>query len=90
MIGCLIYYATMQPLIIITEDISTDFIQLNLAMHIISFIDIFVNFMTAYENEAGLIVINRYTIACNYLFSWFLLDFLACFPFDLILDEEKS
>lgn len=42
------------------------------------------NLTTAYENEAGLIVVNRKIVALKYIFSWFLLDLVACIPFDII------
>jgi potassium channel len=49
-------------------------------------IDIFVNFITAYDDEErGVPVRNPKKIASNYLKSWFIMDLLACLPIDLIM-----
>ena len=50
-------------------------------------IDIFINFGSAYENEQYIIVDNRKEIACSYIKSWFCIDILAIFPFELILEK---
>ena len=45
-------------------------------------IDIFINFMSAYEDSiTNLIVFDRKKIAMSYVKTWFFLDLLACFPF---------
>lgn len=44
-------------------------------------IDIFVNFVSAYEDdETGLPIVNLRSIAIHYLSTWFFLDFLAVLP----------
>ena len=54
-------------------------------------IDIVVNFVSAYEQPDGRLIIEHKKIASNYLRGWFILDFLACFPFQLIpLGEDTS
>jgi Ion transport protein len=45
------------------------------------FTDIIVTFFSAYEEEDGYIQSNWRMIAVTYIKSWFLLDFMACFPF---------
>ena len=48
-------------------------------------IDIFVNFISVYEDrKTGVIILDRKKIAMNYIKSWFILDLLACFPFQLV------
>jgi hyperpolarization activated cyclic nucleotide-gated potassium channel 2 len=48
--------------------------------------DIFVNFITAYDDvERGIPVRNPRMIASNYLKSWFIMDLLACLPIELIM-----
>lgn len=49
------------------------------------FIDIIVNFNSAFTNESYEIVDDRKKIAKSYLTSWFLVDFLSIVPFELIL-----
>ena len=47
-------------------------------------VDIVVNFISAVEDSSGKLIIDHKTIAKNYMSGWFWLDFLACFPFNLI------
>ncbi len=47
-------------------------------------IDVVLNFLTA-DYIGGQLVTNRKTIARQYLRSWFIFDFLAAFPFELLL-----
>ena len=51
---------------------------------IIFIMDLFVNFMTAYEKRDGLQETRLGLIAKNYLKGWFIIDFMACFPVQLI------
>ena len=52
---------------------------------IIFTVDIFINFMTGYERFNGSIELRPKYIAINYLTSFFIFDFLATFPFELIV-----
>ena len=47
-------------------------------------LDIIVNFMSVYEDRTGKYIYDRKAIALNYLGSWFILDLLACFPFQIV------
>jgi hyperpolarization activated cyclic nucleotide-gated potassium channel 2 len=47
--------------------------------------DIAVNFNTGFYNR-GEYVSNRYAIAKNYLKFWFWIDFIATFPYDIMVD----
>ena len=46
------------------------------------FVDIFINFFSATENKSGKLITDHKTIAKMYLTGWFLLDLIACIPFD--------
>ena len=46
--------------------------------------DIIVNFLSAIEDRSGKLIVEPRKIAQMYLKGWFWLDFLACFPFQLI------
>ena len=48
-------------------------------------IDLLVNFFTAYFDEQK-VVVSRLQIAKHYLKTWFLVDFLSCFPFDILVE----
>lgn len=50
------------------------------------FLDILVNFNSAYQNEMYEMIDDRKKIAKNYLFGWFFIDLLAVMPFNVILD----
>lgn len=51
------------------------------------FVDVVLNFFTAYKDRNEQLVVNHKRIAMNYLSSWFLVDIFSCFPFQVILDE---
>lgn len=57
---------------------------IDLALDLLFFIDILVNFNSAYFDQEGHLISNRKQITINYLRSWFLLDVAACFPFNLV------
>jgi hypothetical protein len=40
---------------------------------------------SAYYNEEGLLIKDRKTVILNYVKTWFLVDFLACFPLETVL-----
>ena len=45
--------------------------------------DLFVNFLSAYENRDGTCEFRFKMIAIKYLKSWFIVDFIACIPVDV-------
>eukprot|EP00854_Cymbomonas_tetramitiformis_P001520 gene1520-2153_t len=47
-------------------------------------VDIFINFRTALMDEYGEFVVDKTIIAHEYFNTWFPLDFVASFPFDLV------
>ena len=50
------------------------------------FLDIIVNFNSAYLTSLHEIEDNRKKIALNYMKTWFVIDILAIIPFELITD----
>ncbi len=59
--------------------------NLELLIDILFGIDIFINFMTTYEDPVTLATVTDHKkIAIEYLKGWFLLDVLACFPFQIL------
>jgi|APSaa5957512535_1039671.scaffolds.fasta_scaffold356211_1 hypothetical protein len=59
--------------------------NLNYSIDGFFFIDIIVNFNSAYTNESYEVIDDRKKIAKQYLLSWFLVDFLSIVPFELIV-----
>ena len=78
----------MSPVVTIFDDANTDLIVMEFLLHGISFADIFINFSTPYQKEAGFIVINRKKIAVKYIFSWFFIDLIAAISFDLLTHPD--
>ena len=58
--------------------------------YLIFIFDIFYNFNRAYVDKNDKLVVNRKKIAINYLKSWFIVDFLAAFPFILFRNPDGS
>ena len=56
-------------------DVITDFLFI---------IDMFLNFITAVENDNGELCIDRVQIIASYLKSWFLIDMASSIPITLI------
>ena len=48
-------------------------------------VDLLANFFTAYFNQQTLVV-DKCQIAKHYLRTWFIVDFLSCFPFDSLVE----
>lgn len=61
---------------------------LELIIDILFAIDLLVTINSAFYNEDGTITTDRIIIMTNYFKSWFILDLLAIFPSDLVLDES--
>lgn len=54
------------------------------AVNVLFGLDIIINFLSAYENSDKNIEVRFTVIARNYIQSWFVLDVLASFPFQLL------
>jgi len=81
------------PVKVAFEPKQLDTPEYNNANYIIDFfffLDILISFRTVTMNEKGVEIVKSWDIAKNYLKSTFIIDFLATFPFDLILEIFKA
>ena len=89
----LLYTAIVMPyaLTFIDYDSLDAWGVLEMVLDVLFFLDIIVNFNSAYFDQEGTLIISRKTITINYLKSWFLLDVSACFPFNVVgADSNKT
>ena len=63
----------------------SDWLLLDLLVDGLLIIDIVVNFMSAYENVAGMLYSNRVVIAKRYMKGWFVVDILSIFPANIAI-----
>eukprot|EP00746_Dinoflagellata_sp_MGD_P134041 gnl/MRDRNA2_/MRDRNA2_67846_c0_seq1.p1 gnl/MRDRNA2_/MRDRNA2_67846_c0~~gnl/MRDRNA2_/MRDRNA2_67846_c0_seq1.p1 ORF type:complete len:647 (-),score=109.89 gnl/MRDRNA2_/MRDRNA2_67846_c0_seq1:148-2088(-) len=63
---------------------------LDLCILIFFSVDIVLNFNTAFYDGYGNLEKTRFQIARRYVASWFILDFLSTFPFDVVLSSMKT
>ena len=69
------------------EEESSTIIIIDYIVDISFWLDMLVNFLTAYEcPERKTLIKNSKLIASNYLSGWFFLDFTACIPLDGIMN----
>jgi hypothetical protein len=61
------------------------FMLFNYSMDILFFVDIIINFNSAYQNEVYEMVDDRKSIAKHYMLSWFIIDLGSIVPLDLII-----
>jgi hypothetical protein len=67
------------------EDVTSDaWAFSDIIIDSIFWIDMTFNFFTAYEDNNGVFVVNRYHITKNYLKNWFFVDFISSIPISLI------
>ena len=95
--GCIyvflmLYTIFIAPFSVAFLDDDPDFERLDLAVDGLFLVDIAVTFNTAFYSKEGQLVVSRREICRKYLKTWFLLDFLACFPIYSFLngDAEES
>ena len=62
------------------------YMNLNYGIDLFFFLDIILNFNSAYNDESYQIIDNRKTIAINYISSWFFVDFLSIIPFEILIN----
>lgn len=68
----------------------TDYNIFDISTDCLFMCDIIVIFNSAFYDEEMNLVEDRGQIACTYLSGWFLIDFLAVIPFDVILQNFNS
>ncbi|KAK3239955.1 hypothetical protein CYMTET_50153 [Cymbomonas tetramitiformis] len=88
----LIYVAAVVPLRIgFSLDPTGSWYILELIIEFYFYVDLFLNFFTAYEDERGNAITDRKKITANYLKTWFVIDIISVLPVDLafrIADES--
>jgi len=76
------YTATYVPFkVSFVDDTSQALFVWDLIVDGLFFIDIFINFLAAYEDKEDIVEVRVSKIAQQYLKSWFLLDVVAVIPF---------
>lgn len=68
---------------------SLTYLSINYVIDFMFFIDILINFRTAYMNEKGEEETRTLYMASEYIQSTFIIDLLATFPFDLVVDGAE-
>lgn len=91
MSACLIFVCLVTP--VRTAFVDQDNLRwaiINYTIDLMFLIDIVFSFNTAFFDEDFQIVHDRKIIACIYIKSWFFIDVVSIFPFDLILRGSDS
>eukprot|EP00586_Coscinodiscus_wailesii_P022290 CAMPEP_0172505224 /NCGR_PEP_ID=MMETSP1066-20121228/184569_1 /TAXON_ID=671091 /ORGANISM="Coscinodiscus wailesii, Strain CCMP2513" /LENGTH=420 /DNA_ID=CAMNT_0013281745 /DNA_START=211 /DNA_END=1470 /DNA_ORIENTATION=- len=84
----LIYVATFVPFRVSYLGELTGFLnKLEIAIDSSFGMDMILNFLTAYETSAGVLIVSLPKIAVKYLKGSFVLDFVATFPFDRVFEQ---
>ena len=82
MILLLMYTALVVPFkIAFIDEEPQFFFFLEILFDLLFIMDLILNFFSAYERYDGKIEWRQKVVVVEYLFSWFLLDFIACIPF---------
>ena len=93
MILLITYTATAMPF---RQAFSNDYIEdpvfdvVDLLVDVLFWVDIFINFISAYEKYEGVYEYRLKKIARNYVLSYFALDFVATFPFNVVLSSQSQ
>ncbi|KAM3127525.1 hypothetical protein pb186bvf_020367 [Paramecium bursaria] len=61
---------------------------IDIAVDLLYWIDLVINMLSAYYDEEGKLVQDRKTVITNYIKTWFIFDFMACFPVDYITNDQ--
>ena len=73
-----------------SEDLQDGSIYLDFAMDTCFFVDIFLNFFTAFEDKQGKLIYRPMNIAMGYFFTWFFIDLLTAIPFYWLICVEED
>ena len=85
------YSITVIPYKIAFWEDDTDTTEsVDLIINYFFFLDVLVNFLTAYESSDFKIETDYRLIAVNYLKTWFVPDLLSCLPFELIFTSMTT
>lgn len=95
----LFYTATVMPYSLVffdydDNDFTNGWVIFQFLVDMLYWIDIVVNMFSAYFNEEGILIDDFKIIVNGYLRGWFLIDIIACLPFQditqAIVDDETS
>jgi hypothetical protein len=87
----LLYTATIMPYRVCFNLLqSSEWIIFDFCVDLFFLLDIVVNFNTAIISISEKLNFSRKAIAIHYIKTWFLIDFISCFPFDFILGQNKG
>ena len=86
MIFLMLYVAIFVPFQVSFITNSNDFIwylqYLDPIINVLFFMDILINFISAYDDQNGNQIVDLKSISRKYLTSWFLIDFISCMPIE--------
>lgn len=85
----ILYSATFTPYNIAFIDSDSDEV-IEVIIDVIMWIDLFLNFFTAYTDGEENLVKNRKKIIIKYLKTWFIIDLLSVFPFTQLVKKDNS
>ena len=86
----MIYTSTIMPYRLVFEDMpNKEWVIIDYLITSLFWLDLFINMLTTFT-EDGEIVKERRIVLKHYLKSWFLIDFLTCFPFEEIVEISTS
>lgn len=68
------------PVRLAFESDPNSMLPLDITVDSLFFIDIVMNFITAFEDERGIVIVDKKKIAQAYLKGWFLIDFVSTIP----------
>lgn len=87
----LLYTSTVVPFQVAFVDVDSDFAMfINYMVDVLFGLDIIVNFFSAYESAIRKIEISLKVISRDYLTGWFVLDLLATFPTQTLIESESN
>ena len=72
----------------LTENKSAGHCAVDYAIDLCFLFDVVVNFRTTYYNGVNELVLDRKVIAKKYIASWFAVDLLAVFPFEIVVGGQ--
>lgn len=92
LIMLLIYTATIMPyrIAFVDPEKHSFWWFLELFIDSLFFLDVIVNINSAYYDSEGQLVKSRKRIFLRYLRTWLIIDTIACFPFNLIEEDDDS
>jgi hypothetical protein len=85
----LLYTAVFTPYIVAFNSDDTTLAIFDYCSNGLFFVDIIVNFFTAYFDRHDNLIVRHRKIAWEYLKTWFLIDIVSVFPFDQVFESRQ-